>query len=103
MACYSDDTRMINIIREYRANLPEPSAKWPSMEFDRIAYTIWATDELLVYVLANMNVNVWTAVTQWRQQMLGYSCIADYTDANFMFEIAYEVGDDILEIFDALI
>jgi len=100
---FNDDQRMFGIIREYRANLPSPESYWPILEFDKFAYSIWAVDELIAYVLSNTDKTVEQAVQEFHSLMLEYSCIStDFSDANFMFDIAVDVTDDIIEIFYAM-
>lgn len=100
----SEDYRILNLIKEYRANLSIPSSpKWPDIEFDRCAYSIWAADELILYVQSHMDIGVYRAIDAFKNMVLDYSCaISNYSEANFMFDIAHDVATDILDQITAM-
>ena len=100
----TEDQRMVNVIREYIATLPDPASSWPNIEFDRMSYTRWAADEILIYVLANPNLSVYHAVEDMKASFEVYMTMQDMFkyEINFIFEIAYETAEDILDILSAM-
>lgn len=100
----SDDERILSVITEYRANMPVPSSpRWPDIEFDRAAYSIWATDELIMYVQSHMDMGAYKAIYAFKNMVLDYSCaVTHYSDANFMFDTAHDVVESILDILAAM-
>lgn len=99
----NEDMKAIDVIREYRANMTQPTSAWPEMEFDNRAYAIWAADELIVYVLSHMNWTVMRSVESFRYMVSDYSrIVTNYSEANFIFKIAEEVACDVIEILHAM-
>ena len=100
----TDDERMMLIIREYRADLGEPTYKWPDMEFEKNAYARWATDELMLFIKLHMDQPIMWSIETFKSMMARYMCRStNYSEANFIFEIAYEVTCDISDIIEAMI
>ena len=100
----TDDERVKFIIREYRANLGEPTYTWPHMDFDKFAYSRWAAEMIENYVFAHEH--EWTAfrsVEEFKNLMGKYMCRSNYSEVNFIFEIAYETACDISEIILAML
>lgn len=99
-----DDMSVLSVIREYRANMAQPTSTWPEMNFDQSAYSIWAADELLLYINAHSSWSVYQSVEEFRYMVSEYSKIpTNYSDANFMFEVAVELADDILDILNGML
>lgn len=100
----TEDTRMINVIREYIACLDEPLPRWPEMEFDKASYSRWAASEVLIWVLAHPEWTVIRSVEDISDLFLKYSCDTFHiSEANFIFEIAHETAGNILEILYAMV
>jgi hypothetical protein len=93
----TDDGRMLSMIREYRAGINEPDARWPEIEFNRAAYSRWAVDEILMLIVDHPEMSVLQVVNSFKNMMHEYS---KYTscyneDAKFIFDLAWEVASDI--------
>ena len=98
-----NDIRAIDVIREYRANMPQPTRTWPEMEFDNKAYSIWAADELIMYIDRHASWPVVRSVESFRYMVSDYSrTVTNYSEANFVFKIAEEVASDVMDILNAM-
>lgn len=98
-----DETRMINAIREYIADLGEPEPGWPAKEFNRVSYSSWAATEILAMVLAHADWTPMRAVEEFKTMVAPYGWRNTYnTDANEIFRTAYQVACDISDILYAM-
>lgn len=99
----ASDRTIINMIVEYRESLGEPTSSWPEMEFDKVAYSRWAADEIIINILAHTDWTAMRSVEDFRGRVEKYMCIVtNYSEANFIFDIAYEVACDIIDILNAM-
>lgn len=97
------DEQIMSIIKEFRAGMPVPSSpKWPDIEFDKAAYSLWAADELIMYIQDHREIGVYKAIYAFKDMMLDYSCVlTHYSDANFMFDVAHDLVESILDVLAA--
>lgn len=97
------DERQLRVIREYAAMLETPTCNWPEIEFDTRVARIWAVSELYKWVICHMEWTVMRAVKEFGNLVAEYSCIVDnYSEANFIFEIALEEACNIEDILVAM-
>ena len=93
----TEDGRMLQIIREYRANINDPESNWPKIEFERASYSKWAVDEIIRLIMENPEVSVLATVNNYKNMMYQFakntSCY--HEDVKFIFELAWEVASDI--------
>lgn len=97
------DRTAINMIVEYRENLGEFISSWPEIEFDRVAYSRWAADEIIMHILSHTDWTPMKAVLDFKGIVEQYMCIpTNFSEANFIFDIAYDVACDIVDILVAM-
>ena len=95
----TDDERMIQAIREYWFDLGDPMSSWPKDEFERVAYSKWAVDEILTLFFDNVDWTPLRATEEFKYIMGTYMCRStNFTEINHIFEIAYRAASDISDI-----
>lgn len=98
-----DETKMIHAIEEYLFDLGEPEPGWPTKEFERVAYSRWAADEILRFVLSHLDWTPMKSVEVFKCQVGKYAQVkTNHEDADYIFEIAYHVASDISDILYAM-
>jgi hypothetical protein len=99
----ASDRSVINAIVEYRENLGELASSWPEMEFDRVAYSRWAADEIIINILSHTDWTPMQATEDFRGRVEKHMCVVtNFSEANFIFDIAYDVACDIIDILIAM-
>ena len=99
----TQDQRMLQAILEYRADIDDPGPRWPEMEFEKYSYSKWAVDELYIWVLSHPDWTVLHAVSEFVDMMNRYACReTHYSEANFIFEIAWEQAGNIYYILSCM-
>lgn len=98
------DEKVLNLIKEYRADLENPKHRYPAAWLEDMSYSRWATDEIIKYVQKHMNDPQYTAmksVHEIHQLFLEYSCYGDIVNPSepmYIFQIAERTADCILDI-----
>lgn len=93
--------RIVLIIQDYLQDLKLPNKCGRRMRsFDQISYSIWATGELLRYVLKRRTIPPIDAIEEFISKMDGYSCLNG--KSSYIFSVAHDVAEDILDIFLAM-
>lgn len=100
----SEDRRLINALIEYRCMINEPGPRWPEMEFDKNSYSGWAVDEIMLMIMAHPDWTVMKCVETFKAKMLEFACYSsNFSEANFIFEIAYETADDLSDVLGGML
>lgn len=81
----------------------EPGANWPKFCFDRRSYARWAVTELLTLIMdrpfvpAELTIEAFAIKCGWFTE-----CFATETTQNFIFSIARDTANDILDVLRAM-
>lgn len=85
------------VIRDYMSKLSEPMYGWRKDRFEQCSYTRWATKEVLRCIREQKNTPPIIVVEDFIRRMDVYACANP--DNSYIFSIAHDVGEDILDIF----
>lgn len=97
------DARVRSIIQEYKNSLFEPGKYWPEYEFKKRSYERWAVDEVWNYIQKNPTKSPINSVKEFVHMTEEYSGYDNLNKAcTFAFQIAHDVGADILDILLAM-
>ncbi len=100
------DERQINAIVEYMNGVPIPTSNYPSGVFEDCAYTKWAAEEILIFVLSHTDWTVMKSVEVFKKRMAKYSRLSscDNYKCNIahIFDIAWRTAIDISDIIYAM-
>lgn len=88
------------VIQDYILDLEEPRCNWRKSRFDQLSYSRWAAKEILRYVKKHRDLKAIDAIEDFISMIDRFSNIN--TDTNYVFSIARDVAEDILEIFLAM-
>lgn len=92
----------LNVIQEYISNLEEPIMNLPAAYLSQSSYSLWAANEIFVYVLAHNELTPIEAVDAFVRQMDDYRK-GRCEDKNKIFNIAYDVAREIHNILVAMV
>lgn len=100
----NDDLNMINAIKAYVYDIGEPEYGWPKSEFNRVSYTKWAANEVLIFVLAHTDWTPIRSVEEFKYLMAKFMYKPTHrTEVTEIFRTAYDVADDISDILTAMV
>lgn len=91
----------LNIIESYIWDLKSPRIKVRDQLFKQLSYRIWAAEELYDFVCKNDNVPPLEAVEQFIKKMDHYACLN--SSNSFMFSVAHDTAEDVMDILLAAI
>lgn len=88
------------IIQDYILDLKEPRNHYQRSQFKQSSYSIWAANEVLKYIKDHSSLPPVIAIEDFIYKMDIYSC----TNPNnsFIFSVAHDIAEDILDIFLAM-
>lgn len=98
-----DERSIINAIIEYRFDLGEPGWNWPQRDFERLSYSRWAVDEILVMIFNNHDWSPMRAAEEFK--ILMAECMkrsSNYSETTDMYRIAYDAANDLEDIIHAM-
>lgn len=87
--------KVITLIQAYIEELGRPCSNTNSRRFRQKVYSIWAAEEILIYVINNRRTRPDDAVEEFACKMDTYSCMGG--SFSFMFSVAHDVAIDILD------
>lgn len=91
--------RLLDIIIEYRENLPEPNMGWPKADFDNASYSIWAADEIIKAIMTHPEKTVGQVIEDFKYSMSkGYTAYMRFPSVQTIFNVGYSVASDIDDI-----
>ena len=88
-----------SIIEDYILDLkiPHRVTYKNSLWFAQMSYSVWAAEEVLNYVRNNQNRPVIYVIEEFVMKMNRYSYINN--DTSYVFSVAKDIAEDILDIF----
>ena len=99
----NDDRYLINIIIEFRENVPEPTSAWPRKDFVKASYTRWAADRIIQEIMEHTNWPVMRCVENFKYKVGKYSLYSvQHEEVNEIFRVAYDAACDISDILYAM-
>lgn len=103
----TDEERQVQAITEFYHSFGEPAFSWPELEFERVAYSRWAIEEILVMVYSHLDWTPMRAVEEFKNLMRDYANMTFEKDfgrgkMNFVFETAYDAACDVSDILLAM-
>ena len=93
-------TRAELIIQDYMLDLREPRNLHQRSQFKQSSYSIWAANEIMKYVKEHKSMPTIDAIEDFIRKMDEYSCMNP--DSSFIFSVAHDIAEDILDIFLAM-
>lgn len=94
------DIRVVSVLQEYIANMPEPRKKCKKQVFLQETYSRWAAEEILRCILKSESLPPVTVVEEFKNRMNHYSLMNP--NSSYIFSVAYDIAMDILDIFLAM-
>lgn len=88
------------IIRDYLLDKGRPSHHMKSDRFDALSYECWATYEILKMVIKNPDIPATSIISEFTNKMYCYKYLK--SDCKDIFEAGIRVGEDLLDIFEAM-
>lgn len=104
----TDEDRMLEVVRNYWFDLGEPGFYFPESEFQRVSYSRWAVDEIMLKLLTHSDgrYGVRQAVEEFKNDMKMCVNLAHENqkwDNYSMFVIGYSVAEDLSDMLNAMI
>lgn len=87
----------IEIIQKYIADLDDKPYFWQKPNFKQNSYTKWAANELLECIRNRPTTSVIVTIEEFIRKMDRYSCMN--LKNSYMFSVAHDTAEDILDIF----
>lgn len=95
------NTRAELIIQDYILDLKEPRNHYQRSQFKQSSYSIWAANEVLNYIREHESIRPTSIVIEdFIRKMDEYSCKNSIN--SFIFSVAHDIAEDILDIFLAM-
>lgn len=89
---------VIRGVRSYiRRYCSKPAPIWPKREFINKAYIRWTADEMIDYLLNHGFHHPMYALEEFLKKMDQYSCVGKDVDNRYIFSIAYDAAQDIID------
>lgn len=93
----------VRAIRTYISEfLFEPQVNWPQLYFDERCYSIWAANEILQRILDHPFIPASKIIDEFAIKCSYFACFTENATANFIFSVALDVADDILDVLRAM-
>ena len=103
----TEEERQVQAITEYYHTFGDPAEYWPKLEFERVAYSRWAIDEMLIMIYSHLDWTPMRAVEEFKNLMRDFANMTfekdfGHGDMNQIFETAYDVACDVSDILAAM-